>query len=384
MAYTDPATRRRRLETLRDADSAPEAHALAQARWTDLTAAPATGPGPSVRAVLDRYNTRPDIAPRTRYLELKQGARILAVLDGDAPAAALTTAAVEDLRAARTKAGCGPRGVNAELGLLRAALNAAVRADLLAAPPCRFPRPLPDRPKRRRDLTLPEVEALLAAMPARDHDAATVLAWTGLRPVELWALTVADWDAARGIIRVDSAKRGRGSAKAARAVPAVPVVAAILNRRAKAARGGLLFGVAPEKRKPRTNPKGWPRGSEAGDVHRAPSGFAARVTAAAARAGIDRPEEVTPYVLRHSFATNFPGDVADLQAVLGHSTPLLTLALYKHARTDRLAASMAAMTMPAAPLNPQPPRQIRDKPPKPGGGKSKPRKAAPKKTDIAS
>ena len=59
----------------------------------------------------------------------------------------------------------------------------------------------------------------------------------------------------------------------------------------------------------------------------------------ARRAGLERIKQITPHVLRHTYATTMLDDgftVADVQRLLGHSA-LSTTSIYLHVRPSELA-----------------------------------------------
>lgn len=100
---------------------------------------------------------------------------------------------VEEWRAVIVQDGAKPRTANHALGVLSAALTAAVDANRIPANPCYGVRPVPEGKPQRRALTPDEVERICAAMPQlRDRVAVTVMAYAGLRPGEMLALR---WDA---------------------------------------------------------------------------------------------------------------------------------------------------------------------------------------------
>jgi integrase len=61
------------------------------------------------------------------------------------------------------------------------------------------------------------------------------------------------------------------------------------------------------------------------------------------QAGLPR---LTPHGLRHSFATlglDAGADVLDVAAILGHSSPAITQAIYQHTRPERLRKAAEAI-----------------------------------------
>jgi integrase len=109
---------------------------------------------------------------------------------GDVRLADLGTEAVEEWRAVIVADGCPRTQANHALSVLLAALTAARRWRRLPANPCQDVQPLRVRKPRRQARTPAQVEALRAAMPtARDALIVSLLAYAGLRPQELQALT---------------------------------------------------------------------------------------------------------------------------------------------------------------------------------------------------
>ena len=72
---------------------------------------------------------------------------------------------VEEWRAVIVQDGAKPRTANHALGVLSAALTAAVDANRIPANPCYGVRPVPEGKPQRRALTPDEVERICAAMP---------------------------------------------------------------------------------------------------------------------------------------------------------------------------------------------------------------------------
>lgn len=196
-----------------------------------------------------------------------------------------------------------------------------------------------DAPKQGRSLpkvlTRDEIEALLAAVAARDSAGAVrmlalvELAYaSGLRVSELLALKME-------AVRRDPAwlvVRGKGGKE--RLAP--------LNDAARTATKAWLE-VRETQRKPLPSgclppdsPWLFPSGGATG--HLTPRRFAQILDQAAVEAGID-PARVSPHVLRHAFATHLLEGGADLrvvQTLLGHAD-IATTQIYTHVATDRLA-----------------------------------------------
>ena len=195
------------------------------------------------------------------------------------------------------------------------------------------PTLLMDSPKLWRILpdclSLEEVDALLAAFPARG-DALEVrnrailhlLYASGLRVSELTGLRIADADLENLLIRV----RGKGSKE--RIVPVAPQVVRLLRQYIDGARRELIekIPLSPYLFVSRTGRKL--------DRER----VWAIIKEGALRANIDK--NIHPHTLRHSFASHLLANGADLriiQEMLGHAD-IGTTEIYTHVDRDRLAA----------------------------------------------
>lgn len=351
-----PVTGERIRETIKGQTKRAEAEKVAEARWAAIQLAAArgvAGPAGAEGAELTLGNLlvidddRPGIAPRTRHGERAQSARLSGALDAGLAVTGITRAAVIDYQRRRTAEGCGPRGVNAEVGKLRAAVNRALDAGWLEVVPCRWPPRLPESPKAKRALTLPELRALVEACPPALADVVTVLGYTGIRPVELWRIVAADWHAGNATLTVRNLKRGAGANYSTRSIYCLPVVAEVIARRAAGrAKAGKpaapLFGTLPAERIAKGQVPKQARGHMHGEVFLGDHGFADALRGAAAVAGLTHPETVTPYALRHTYATLFPGDLRDLQYSLGHSD-IATTARYRKAVESRTRAALELM-----------------------------------------
>lgn len=103
-------------------------------------------------------------------------------------------------------------------------------------------------------------------------------------------------------------------------------------------KSALIFGKKAAERKPSAKAKqqGHSYGAEFLGDHR----LRAKVKAAAKRAGIEHPEEITPYVLRHSFGTNYPSeDVFEIARTMGHQDIRTTMA-YRQSQPEKVRESL--------------------------------------------
>ncbi len=186
-----------------------------------------------------------------------------------------------------------------------------------------------DTPKRGLSLpvylTLPEVEAMLAAIDEktaagrRDRAMIELLYATGLRVSEIIKLKLADLNLRDGYLVAFGKGRKERLVPVGRA--ALEKVAAYLEH----GRGLLLKG--------RSSPALFvtPRGGPFSRM-----GFWKVVKKHATAAGIDKP--ISPHKLRHTFATHLVQRGADLravQAMLGHAD-LSTTQIYTHVDAERL------------------------------------------------
>lgn len=149
-----------------------------------------------------------------------------------------------------------------------------------------------------------EMEALLAAMPSPRYRTIAMMAYgAGLRVHEVVGLTVYDIDSRRMLIRV----RGKGGKERYVLLPEVLLVALREYWRVVRPPLPLLFPGRSGER---------PLSTSA--VQRA-------VRDARIEAGITK--EVTPHVLRHTFATHLfelGADLRTIQVLLGHNSPRTT------------------------------------------------------------
>ena len=196
-----------------------------------------------------------------------------------------------------------------------------------------------DAPKQGRSLpkvlTRGEIEALLAAVAARDTAGAVrMLALvemayaSGLRVSELLALRIeaVRRDPAWLIVRGKGGKERLAPLNDA-ARTAIKTWLEVREARRKPLPSGALLPDSP-----------WLFPSSGATGHLTPRRFAQILDQAAIEAGID-PARVSPHVLRHAFATHLLEGGADLrvvQTLLGHAD-IATTQIYTHVATDRLS-----------------------------------------------
>jgi integrase len=198
-----------------------------------------------------------DLADRTRddYAQILRD-HINPVF-GDLPVTAITPAAVREWHA-RLKTSIGPTMRAHAYGLLRTIMNTAVADEVIGANPCRVRGGgSVKRVKKIRPATLPELEALVKALPERYRLMALLACWCGLRFGELAELRRADVDVKngivhvrRGVVRINGGRKVKGpkseAGKRDVAIPPhlMPAVKDHLAGHVKASRDALLFPAA--------------------------------------------------------------------------------------------------------------------------------------------
>ncbi|WP_028322047.1 site-specific tyrosine recombinase XerD [Desulfatiglans anilini] len=219
------------------------------------------------------------------------------------------------------------RSVARHVSAIRVFLKYLVRHGVISGNPAR----LLDLPKMRRKLpeilSLDEVDKLLAAPDGRspkglrDRAMLEVLYAAGLRVSELIQLRTFLVDLEGGFLRT----MGKGSKE--RLVP--------LGVRAVEAVRGYLQGGRPSLRKGPNSPYLF-LNMRGGRMSR--QGFWKLIKQYGRQAGIKK--EITPHVLRHSFASHLLEGGADLRSVqimLGHAD-ISTTQIYTHVTRERLKA----------------------------------------------
>ena len=191
-------------------------------------------------------------------------------------------------------------------------------------------------PQRRNTHALPvvlsreEVTALLYAVEGVKYRALIMTTYAaGLRMMEACRLRVSDIDSKRMVLHIQAGKTRRD-----RYVMLSKKLLLLLRQYWKIVRPhDLLF--------PGRSPQG----------HVTPQSVREVFRKALHRAGITK--NVTPHVLRHSFATHLleaGTDLAVIQALLGHQSPLST-SRYVHVSTRHLACTKSPLDLIDAPQN---------------------------------
>jgi integrase/recombinase XerD len=227
------------------------------------------------------------------------------------------------------RSGLGSRSIARHLATLRNFYSFLLREGKLAADPTehiRTPKQWTTIPKF---LNISQIDKLLQApdtsIPTgvRDRAMLELLYATGLRVTELCRVAISDLNLELGVLRTT----GKGNKQ--RVVPVGRSAVAAVRAYLRAARGGLLKG----------------RGSRylfvtarGGAMTR--QAFWKLLAGHGRRAGIFR--NLTPHVLRHSFATHLLEGGADLRSVqtmLGHAD-ISTTQIYTHVMRSRLRKTL--------------------------------------------
>jgi integrase len=275
-----------------------------------------------------------DLSPSTRRTYASILGHILPELGG-AELAAITPATV---RAWHAGLQTGPRQRAAAYSLLRTILGTAVADDVIAANPCRVRGAgSAKRARQVKPATLPELEAIAAAVPPRYRVMVLLAAWCALRFGELAELRRGDIDVAAGVVRV---RRGVVRGDGGRVVKdpksdagrrdvnipphLLPAVRAHLAEHTGPGARALVFPAA-------------------GGGHMATSSLYAVYHPAREAAG--RPD-LRFHDLRHTgavLAAATGATLAELMARLGHSTVSAAM-IYQHAAADRDKAIAEALS----------------------------------------
>lgn len=306
-------------------------------KWASPDAPPKAAPV-TLAAYAAAWLEGRDLSPSTRLLYSNVLVHILPAFGGT-QLAAITPAAVREWHA-RLRGETGPTMRAHAYSLLRTILNTAVADDVIAANPCRVRGAgSVKRARKIREASLAELEAIVAAMPARYRLMVLLAAWCALRFGELAELRRSDIDVKNAVVHVRRGvvRTGNGrvvkdpksqAGKRAVSIPPhlMPAVKAHLAAHVAPTRDALVFPAA------------------AGG-HMAPGSLYAVYHPAREAAG--RPD-LRFHDLRHTgavLAAATGATLAELMARLGHSTVSAAM-LYQHASQDRdkvIAAALSGM-----------------------------------------
>lgn len=258
---------------------------------------------------------------------------------GHRPIAAIRPSEIQGM-VQRLGADLAPSTVEVIYGRVVAVFRAAVRDRVVTSSPCvDIRKPAKPPASMLEVLSREDVLALAGSVPRRYRALILTAAGTGLRPGELFGLSVDRVDFLRRSLRVDrQLVRVRGAGVALgplktqasyRTLPLATVVADVLAAHLSewpaVGEHGLIF----------TNERGAP-------IQQHP--FAMMWEGAARRAGL--PEWATPHDLRHYFASvliRSGSSVKVIQARLGHSSAKTTLDVYGHLFADEEDRTRAAI-----------------------------------------
>jgi integrase len=302
--------------------------------------------GPYARTWIETRRTKKGpIKPRTRAEYLRLLDDQLEPTFGQTPVRYISPGMVDEWWARLPK---NPTQNARAYSLLRSVLKTAVERRLIDRNPCMIRGA--GNVERHRDIepaTVPELEAIVAAVPARYRAMILLAAWCSLRFGELTELRRSDLDLSKGIVKVrrgvtwvkledddeDQTEAVVGDPKSAAGVRAVaipphviPALKEHLRQMPVTGRDALLFPSA-------TDPTG----------HMRPSTLT-RVFYRARKAA-DRPD-LRFHDLRHTgltFAAQGGATLADLMSRGGHSTPAAALK-YQHAVSGRDAQIAATLS----------------------------------------
>lgn len=252
---------------------------------------------------------------------------------GERPLAALRRSHVQAFVKALSEQ-LGPGSVRNVYDVLYQVMAAAVDDHKVAVTPCKNIR-LPELPDEEVvPPTIEDVQRISVAVPGRYRAAVVLLAGSGLRIGELLGLRVADVDFLRRTVRVDRQRNQAGALvppktkKSRRTVPVGTVVVNELAAHLAAYPSGewLFTTEAGEPLMYRRWKAEW------NAVH---DGFQAAEKLTARRERRDPRElgKIVTHDLRHFFASALiagGASVKQVQAVLGHASPMITLRTYSH------------------------------------------------------
>jgi integrase/recombinase XerD len=227
--------------------------------------------------------------------------------------------------ATQVQAGGSPRSISRYLSCFRQFFRWLVREGRVANDPTalienpKLGRGLPKALSEQQVVDLLEAPDTGTALGVRDRTMLELMYATGLRVSELVALDVSGVNVNQGVVRVT----GKGGKE--RLVPLGEESASWIQRYLREARPDLLGGGA--------SPRLFVTARKSGMTRQA---FWYAIRKHARTAGITR--DVSPHMLRHSFATHLLNHGADLRVVqllLGHSD-LSTTQIYTHIAREGL------------------------------------------------
>jgi len=233
--------------------------------------------------------------------------------------------------------GAGEATVNAATRLLKSVLNRAVADGKIMRSPAAVVRNPATAPEGGMRVLEPEqVRSLVEAHPERFRALALLLAYRGLRIGEAAALRVGDLDLMRGAVTVDESRSdtygiGPTKTRRTRVVSLPPFLRDVLAEH---------LARYSEPKDPQAFVFTGERGAALGIQYYRRQTFARAVAAA----GLD--PELTPHDLRDTAATlAFKGGatVREVQLMLGHADPAVTLRRYTGVLDSMKAATDAAL-----------------------------------------
>lgn len=235
-----------------------------------------------------------------------------------------------------SKEGLTARSTARHLSAVRGLLRFLVRERMIDVDPSELVEPPKLSQKLPLYLTVPEIDALLAAPDLNEprglRDAAmiTLMYAAGLRVSELVRLRLGDVDLVRGAL----SPLGKGGKR--RVIPIAEFAAALLRRYLDEVRPTTLEALRARGEKPTdvvfVSPRGGPLTRMA---------FFKTLRGYLLKAGIAK--SISPHKLRHSFATHLLSRGADLravQAMLGH-VKITTTEIYTHVASDHVRRAHA-------------------------------------------
>ena len=337
VTFTNPSTGRKQrasFESEHDAKTFEKAQTELAARAREILKrrkAKARPQSMTVNQVLDSYFSLSEMCEKTRK-QSSYHARHLRTAFGERRAALLTRVDIANFAEAQRLQGIMQTTVIRRVSILRAALNFAVARNELAVNPIQGTKLSQGRSRRIDPPSLAEACSILENAP--DHIRRTVLiglyAGPRIGPSELFRLTWRDVDLVTGMMRMPNA--GKGANAEYRDIPVKSVLLPSLCRwHEKDSMLGIEYVIS------------W-NGKPVRSIH----GAWRRVLK---KAGITR--VITPYSLRHAFATNAlasGADIGALAAIMGHADPGMILKVYQHVRASQKRQAVELLPKIAIPL----------------------------------